>query len=252
MKTKITSILLVALFAVGMFGVQVSALPVTDSSTQAIRVVAATSADSSQQSTTTVQDDPVVKRVKSSWPWYITRASGLMAAILLVILIVSGVGILTGGTFKFLEPLVAWAAHRAIGLAFGVAVLVHVFSLLFDKFVGFNFADLLVPFISNYKPVTVGGYHLGSIYMALGTIALYFVVAIIITSLVLMTKKPRPWKLVHFLSYAVLVLTFIHGMFLGTDLSKGIFRLLWVIGGILLLVPLSQRMWRAFTLKGGR
>jgi methionine sulfoxide reductase heme-binding subunit len=195
-----------------------------------------------------LQDDPVAQKIHDSWPWYLTRASGLIAAVLLVILIVSGVGLLTGGTFRFLEPLVAWAAHRAMGIAFGVAVLIHVFSLLFDKFVGFTFADLLVPLITNYKPLTIAGHYLGSVYMALGTIAFYCVIAVVVTSLTLINKKPRPWKLVHFLSYMILALTFVHGLFLGTDLSGGIFRLVWVIGGVLLILPLIQRLRRAFTL----
>jgi DMSO/TMAO reductase YedYZ heme-binding membrane subunit len=195
---------------------------------------------------------PVTKKIKSSWSWYLARASGLVAAVLLVVLLVSGVGMVTGSTFKFLEPLVAWAAHRAVGIAFGVAVLVHVFSLLFDKFVGFNFADLLIPFISHYKPTTILGVNVGSLWVALGTFALYLVIAIIVTSLLWIEKKPRPWKFVHFASYTLLVLTFVHGVFLGTDLSKGIFRMLWIIGGVLLILPLMTRLWRAYTLGGKR
>lgn len=46
-------------------------------------------------------------RAKSSWPWYITRAAGFVAAISLILLMLSGIGFITGGTFRFLEPLTA-------------------------------------------------------------------------------------------------------------------------------------------------
>lgn len=67
----------------------------------------------------------LMKRTQSTWPWYITRASGLVAAAALVILILSGVGFITGRSFAFLEPLTAWATHRAIGIVFAVAVSIH-------------------------------------------------------------------------------------------------------------------------------
>ena len=237
---------------------QVSAMPILSTSPTSLTQFRVTQSTAGHMTTAyaitgfAATQSPVTKKIKSSWSWYLARASGIVAAVLLVVLMVSGVGMVTGGTFKFLEPLIAWAAHRAVGIAFGMAVLVHVVSLLFDKFVGFNVADLLVPFISHYKPTTIAGVNVGSLWVALGTFALYLVIAIIITSLLWIEKKPRPWKFVHFASYTVLVLTFIHGLFLGTDLSKGIFRTLWVFGAVLLIAPLLMRLWRAYTLGGSR
>lgn len=184
---------------------------------------------------------------EKSWAWYVTRASGVLAAILLALLVASGVGLLTGTTYRILEPLPAWAAHRALGLSFGVMVLIHVVVLLFDKFVGLGLADVLVPFYSAYNTISIAG-HQVSLYMSLGVLALYLVMLIIITSLLWMQKRPKPWRLVHYLSYAVLILVFVHGVFLGTDLKHGWIRLLWIIAGVGILVAILPRLRRAGTL----
>jgi predicted ferric reductase len=144
----------------------------------------------------------------------------------------SGLGSVTGHTFKFLEPITAWVSHRALGIVFGISVLVHMTGLLFDHFVPFSLINLLVPWTSNYKPVTIFGLSLGSLYVSLGVLAFYGVALIIITSLLWVEKKPYIWKLIHLLSYVVLIFVFIHALYLGTDLASGLLRWLWIAVGI--------------------
>lgn len=183
-------------------------------------------------------------RAKASWSWYLTRASGLVAAATLVILMLSGIGQVTGYTYKLLDPITSWASHRALGIAFGVSVLVHVFSLLFDKFVKFNFFELFIPWLSHYKPVTIFGIHFGSLYVALGVIAFYLVGIIIITSLLWVEKKPHIWKWIHLMSYVAILLVFVHALYIGTDLAHGIWRYLWIGLALTILVAAMQRLWR--------
>jgi predicted ferric reductase len=170
-------------------------------------------------------------RLKTSWPWFLARGSGLVAAAALGLLMLSGIGLITGDTFRFLEPLTAWATHRALGLTFGVAVIIHIVSLLFDTFVSFSVLQMLVPWLSHYKPVTLLGVHLGSLYVALGVLAFYGVAIIVISSLLWVEKKPYTWKWLHLLSYMVLVFVFVHALYLGTDLSHGYFRWAWIVLG---------------------
>jgi len=191
---------------------------------------------------------PAVDHFITNWPWYITRASGMLAAFMLLILVLSGVGLLTGYTYKILEPLRAWSAHRAIGLAFGVLVLVHVFSLLFDHFIGFGFGELLVPFMSQYKPLTIGGVNLGSFYVAAGIFAFYALIIVIVSSLLWVNRRPKPWHALHYMSYVILLLIFIHALFLGTDLKDGLYRFFWYSGALAAAVSIAQRLWRAHTI----
>ena len=184
-------------------------------------------------------------RAKTAWPWYITRASGIVAAVLLFMLIISGVGLITGYTFKFLEPLNAWATHRAMGLAFFVALIVHGGSLLFDTYIKFNIAQIFLPFLSNYKTSTLFNHPVGSLYVAMGIIAFYFILAIVLSSLLWINKKPNQWKSLHFLSYLVFIFVFIHALYIGTDFAHGIFRIAWIIFGVLAALLMIYRLSRA-------
>ena len=187
-------------------------------------------------------------RATGSWPWYVTRGSGIIAAISLVILLLSGMGMVTGHTFKFLEPIVAWASHRALGIIFAVSVLIHVTVLLFDSFVPFNIMDILVPWLSNYKPVTLFGIEMGSLYVALGVLAFYMTIIITVISILWISKMPRLWKLTHLLSYVVMAFVFIHALYLGTDLSDGILRWAWIGTAVLIALVAIYRLRRAKTL----
>ena len=190
----------------------------------------------------------LISRAKTAWPWYLTRASGIVAAILLFFLLVSGVGLITGYTFKFLEPLNAWATHRAMGLAFFVAVIIHGGSLLFDTYIKFNIAQVLLPFLSNYRKATVFNQHVGSLWVALGVIAFYLILAIVISSLVWINKKPHQWKSLHFLAYLAVIFVFIHALYLGTDFAHGILRTLWIISGVVIFLLVLYRLSRAKSL----
>ncbi len=214
-----------------------------------VAIAAAATQQSIDLSVRPVQGPSAAQKLKEradvSWPWYITRGAGIVAVILLALLILSGIGLVTGYTFRFFEPLTAWATHKALGLAFGIAVLIHVGALLFDKFVPFSIAAVLFPFISNYRPVTLYGHHLGSLYVALGVFAFYGVAIIIISSLLWIDKKPRRWKLLHLLSYLTAICVFFHGLYLGTDLTHGTFRTIWIVIGIATGIAMLYRLKRA-------
>jgi len=188
--------------------------------------------------------DITIQRTRSSLPWYVVRASGLIAGASLIILMLSGIGSVTGHTFRFLEPLTAWATHRALGIVFIISVLIHMAGLLFDQFVPFNLVSLLIPWASDYKQLNLFGVHLGSIFVAFGVFAFYGALAVVLTSLFWVDKKPRVWKFLHISSYVVIALTFFHALFLGTDTGEGWIRLAWITGGILIFSAAIARLRR--------
>lgn len=211
-------------------------------------------AASMENGTTTVQSVPgqsltdlVTQRAKNSWPWYIVRASGLVAAVCLVILMMSGIGSVTGHTFRFLEPLTAWATHRALGIAFVISIVIHMVGLLFDHFVSFDVFSILVPWVSDYKPVELFGIQLGSLYVALGILAFYGALAILLTSLFWVDKKPKVWKTLHISSYVVMAMVFLHALFLGTDLAEGIIRGIWLVASVVVVTAAIIRLKRVGT-----
>ncbi len=189
----------------------------------------------------------LVERVKVSWPWYLTRVSGLVAAVTLIILMLSGIGLITGHTFSFFEPITAWASHRALGITFAISVLLHVGALYFDNFVPFSITAILVPFASQYKQILLFGLSVGSLYVALGVVSLYITAAITLTSLLWIEKKPKLWKLTHLLSYLAMIFVFIHALFLGTDLASGVLRWVWIGLAFAVMYATIARAWRAKT-----
>ncbi len=188
-------------------------------------------------------------RVLHTWPWYLTRSSGLVAAISLVLLMVTGITMFIGYEFKFMQPLKAWANHRTLGIVFSVSVAVHVLSLLFDKYISFNIPQVLVPFVSDYKRTQLLGLAVGSLGVALGVISLYLVIAIVYTSLTkTMTKRPALWKWTHYLSYLVILFIFFHSIMIGTDLKNGLWRWSWIIANVVILVLVGLRLRRVGSL----
>jgi hypothetical protein len=190
----------------------------------------------------------VVVKAKTSWSWYATRASGLVAALLLILLILSGIGQVTGMTYRIVEPLAAWGLHRALGIAFGASVVVHIVVLLFDKFAPFTLIQVLIPFKSNYMPVTIAGHYFGSLYVACGVFAMYAAAIVILTSLFWIDKMPVLWRLSHYLSYLLVILIFFHGLFTGTDTRHGLVRLIWWFCGCVLILGIFSRLRRAWTI----
>lgn len=189
----------------------------------------------------------LVEKIQTSWPWYVTRASGLVAGLLFFILLLSGTGFITGHTFNFLEPITAWASHKALGIALGISVFLHITALYFDSFVPFDIKSLLIPFVSTYRPIEIFGINIGSLYVALGVLAFYIIIAIVLTSLFWLEKKPKTWKIIHLLSYVAMIFIFVHALYLGTDLARGILRWIW-IGLLLILIWASlARLRRAKT-----
>jgi len=157
------------------------------------------------------------------WPWYFTRASGLVAYFLLFLLLVSGAGIKTSQSFKFLSPTFAWLQHRYLGIALSFAVIVHLVSLLADNYLKFTIIEVLVPFASSYKPL----------FLSLGIIGFYVFLAVIISSIFTINRFPKAWRLLHYLPYPLFVILFIHGYFVGTDTANYQIRAMYLITGLI-------------------
>lgn len=189
----------------------------------------------------------LLRRVADTWPWYLTRASGLVAGLALIFLMLSGIGFITGRTYAFLEPLTGWATHRALGIILALSISLHMFALYFDSFVPFNLQELFVPFASSYKPIEIFGASVGSLYVALGVISFYLIILIVLVSVIWVEGKNRAWKAVHLLSYLATAFVFIHGLYLGTDLSGGFLRFAWIALGLIILIASVFRLWRAKT-----
>ena len=168
-----------------------------------------------------------------AWPWYIARATGLEAYLLLFFITVLGVGLYTQFLFRVIRSENALVFHKYLSvLTFGV-IIAHVVALLFDEFIDFKTYEVLVPFMSHYQNFSV----------SLGIIALYLFSIIVITSLFIRDIYPRFWRKLHYLAYPLFMLSFVHGVLSGTDASLPLMQAVyWItgsIGGALILYRIA-------------
>jgi predicted ferric reductase len=188
------------------------------------------------------------ERIGATWPWYVVRGAGFIAVFLLILLMFSGIGLVTGHMYRLFEPAKAWAVHKALAIALCVSVAVHVIFLLFDHYVSFSIPQLLVPFLSHYQRSIAVGPVLGTLAIALGILAMYGIVIVVASSLGWIDTKKALWKKLHFTSYLVMLFVFLHALYTGTDLAYGTFRAVWLLIGSIILLGVVARVWRAGTL----
>jgi methionine sulfoxide reductase heme-binding subunit len=140
-------------------------------------------------------------------PWYLSRGAGFVALGLLWLSVV--VGLLQ--SCGLLKGLTSGAAnidlHDYVSVWSLYATLFHGLILTFDHYTALGTADVLVPFLTDYKPVQV----------ALGIIALYLGVAATLTTYLRQKLSPAVWRVIHQLSLVGFFLALFHGLVLGTD-----------------------------------
>ena len=148
--------------------------------------------------------------------WWVSRATGMVAAILLVASLVWGVLISTRALKPIDRPVWLLAMHRWFSALACVLIVVHMLALVADNFVHFSWGDLFVPGMASWKTTPV----------ALGVVAFWLIVIVQGTSLV-QKRMPRDlWKFVHYFAYIAVWLTSLHGALAGTDASNFVYR--WV------------------------
>ena len=139
--------------------------------------------------------------------WYITRAAGFTAYLLLWLSTVWGLAVPSRILDGILHGSFTFDFHQFISLlAIGFLGL-HIASLLFDQYAPFSLVQVLFPFVSNYRPIWVG----------LGVIAMYMVVLVTVTFYIRDRIGMKAFRSIHVLSLVGFLGAAVHGLFSGTD-----------------------------------
>lgn len=149
-------------------------------------------------------NDPVLN--PQLW-WLTARATGIVAWAVLSISVVLGMALSTRALGR--RPTPAWLQdlHRGSGgLAIAFTV-VHMAALVADTYVHFDLAALLVPFVSQWRPLPV----------AAGVVAFWLLVVVEGTSLARRRVGPTWWRRIHMTSFVLWVLASAHLLTAGTD-----------------------------------
>lgn len=166
-----------------------------------------------------------------SLPWYTARGAGIVAFILMFLVIMLGFGMTTGYIYKFISPVKAWLMHKYLSLALGLTLVAHITGLLLDKYINFSWQDVLIPFVSSFKPL----------YLNLGIFGFYTLLVIIFSSLYFRLKYKKTWRGIHYAVYPLFIFSFIHGIFIGTDSHTVVMTIIYWTTGLIFATIFSYR-----------
>jgi sulfoxide reductase heme-binding subunit YedZ len=152
--------------------------------------------------------------MSSSALWYATRASGLMAMILLTLTMVLGITTTTRARARNWPGFAQQELHRRLSMIAVVFVAVHVLTSVLDTYVTISVAAVVVPFTSGY----------GRLWVGVGAIALDLMIAVFVSSLLRARMRPQVWRAIHWLAYLSWPVALAHTFGMGTDAGEP-----WVI-----------------------
>jgi sulfoxide reductase heme-binding subunit YedZ len=179
---------------------------------------------------------PAISETLQSHGWWLaSRASGLVALVLVTISV--GIGLAMAGKVLRRPGLSRklMAIHEQTALAGLVAIAIHGITLLGDPWLHPGIAGVTVPFAMSFRTVFTG----------LGVIAGYSAALLGLSFYIRKRVGPKLWRKAHRATVVVYALGLVHALGAGTDASAVWFRW-WVmltaplIGGLFVYRVLSE------------
>jgi predicted ferric reductase len=154
--------------------------------------------------------------------WYVTRASGIVAYLLLWLSTILGLAVTSKYLDMVLDRMFTYDFHQFISLLSIVFTLVHVIVLLVDRYLPYSVWQVLIPFISPYRPFWVG----------IGVISFYITLLVTVTFYIRNRIGMRAFRVIHVLSLLGYLGVTLHGLYAGTDSTLPAMRLLYIVTGL--------------------
>jgi sulfoxide reductase heme-binding subunit YedZ len=170
--------------------------------------------------------------VRMTTLWYASRATGVVALLLLTGVMVLGMLVNRQGRLPGLPKFAVTGLHRNLSLLAVVFVAIHVLTAVADGYVNIPLTSAVVPFTSPYERLWLG----------LGAVSLDLMVAVIVTSLLRRHLSRRAWLVVHLLSYLSWPVAWVHSFFAGDDLQHGALFVLALVCAIAVGAALGWRL----------
>lgn len=143
--------------------------------------------------------------------WFVSRASGVTAYVLLWLSVVLG---LLMSTRLSRHPRIAnWtpalmAIHEFVSIVSWLFVALHALVLLGDRYVQASWFNLLVPFAFDAN---------NAVWIGLGQISLYLMALVLVSYYVRARIGFQAWRWLHFATFALYALVTVHGLLAGSD-----------------------------------
>jgi methionine sulfoxide reductase heme-binding subunit len=146
--------------------------------------------------------------------WNASRATGVVALLLLTAVFAIGVAISRQVKLPGLPRFAVTDLHRNLSLLAVAFLAVHVLTAVLDSYVAIPVQAVVVPFASGYERFWLG----------LGAVASDLMLAMIITSLVRGRLNRVLWRVVHLTAYLSWPVAFAHSLYSSGDLRHGPLR----------------------------
>lgn len=167
----------------------------------------------------------------STLPWYLSRATGVVALVLMTAVLVLGLLVVRNGKLTGLPRFAVTGLHRNLSLVSVAFVGVHIVTAIADSYVSIPIAAVIVPLTSGYERLALG----------LGAVSIDLTLALIITSLIRSRMNQKTWRGVHLLAYLSWPVAWLHGYTAAKDMQSG---WLFALTFAMLLAVVAAVAWR--------
>jgi methionine sulfoxide reductase heme-binding subunit len=163
--------------------------------------------------------------------WYASRATGIVALLLLTAVLVLGILVNRQGRLPGLPRFAVTSIHRNLSLLAVTFIAIHVLTAVLDTYVHIPLLSAVIPFASGYERFWLG----------LGAISLDLMIAMIVTSLLRGRMNRVLWRAIHLLAYLSWPIAFAHSVGSSRDLQQG-----WMLEGAIgcALLVAAAVIWR--------
>jgi predicted ferric reductase len=154
--------------------------------------------------------------------WYLSRATGIVALVLLVLSFIWGILLSTRALRGVDRPAWLLATHTWLAGTGLVMLAAHLAGLVLDGWVDFGATDLLVPGVATWQGAT----RTAEIGTAVGVVAMYVTVIVQATSYMRRRLSRRMWLALHRLSFPLVLMALVHAGWTGTGTSNRAYQVM--------------------------
>lgn len=164
--------------------------------------------------------------------WYMSRATGVVALLLLTVVMLLGLLVTRQGRLPGLPRFAVSGLHRNLSLLATAFVAVHVLTAVTDGYVKIPITSAVVPLASSYERLWLG----------IGAVSFDLMLAVIVTSLLRRHLSRKAWRVVHLTAYVSWPVAWVHSVFASGDLRHGVLFYLAVACAVAVIAAAGWRV----------
>ncbi len=152
-----------------------------------------------------------VAAVGGSTLWFLSRATGIVAFVLLTVTVVLGIVTSLRWQSREVPRFVIEYMHRNVTVLVLALIAIHVTTVVVDGFAPIGWIAAVIPFSSPYRPI----------WLSLGALGFDLLLAVAVTSWLRHRVGFRVWRFLHWSAYASWLFVLVHAFGTGTDTRQG-------------------------------